>query len=402
MNILTIGASPYLLVRNGRINSGILRRLKQQGHNVVSAVWHHDEGYFLADETGIHRYEYENKAICNLIPFVNQGDEASPVIYEIMKKTAPDIVITIGDYKETDFVYSIKAMLPNLFKWIAIIPIDCLWINSNHKERLEYADCIVTTSSFGYSDITSLCNVSVKYIPYGPPDNFLQFFGDKYPNHTMKIINSSKNAQSSNLGAFVKAVGQVKSLLGLSEEKIEAYLHTNLYDIGDYDLKLLIKRYGADIKLPECYISVKDGPSDIEMAEIYRSHDFIVDCSVKSATALSVLESMLSGCIPVGMNVGRVGEIISELPEEFRLFVPYETYVGKLEEEYAVISIDGLAETLIRAKETIFDDADKFVAASGASFDIAWKYSEKEFLDKIEQVVLETKISPATIAVDTF
>jgi hypothetical protein len=172
MNILTISASPYLLVRNGKINADIIKSLVNSGHQVSSAVWHHDESYFMPCTEGIHEYEENGKSICRLYPFTPKTDEASPVVYELMKTVHPEIVITIGDHKDTNFVSAIKSMYPNLFKWIAIYTTDCVGISKINKDAFEYADHVVTTTKFGFEQISSFANINGEFFPYGSSDEF--------------------------------------------------------------------------------------------------------------------------------------------------------------------------------------------------------------------------------------
>lgn len=402
MKILTIGTSPYILARNGKINSDILRLLKEQGHTIMSAVCLYDEGYFLPNELGIHSYDYKDERICTLEPFIPHPEKSTPQIYEIMKKFQPDLVITIGDYKETDFVYAIKAMYPNLFKWLAILTVDCLWINPSHREALEYADFVVSTSEFGFVDISNLCNVKSKFIPYGPNHDIFKPKTVLKPAF-MRVVNIAKNTQSSNIGAFIKAMGKIQDIFSLSEDTLEGILHTNLYDPGDYNLNLLINRYKAsNVKLPEKFVSIQDGLTDDEMVDLYSGSHFYVDCSVKSATGLGMLEAMSCGCIPIGLDSGRIGEIISNLPKEFRYYVPYDTYIGTAEEELSIVSINGLVETLMDIKQNIFNSPEKMEEASLESIKVANLFSNKNFLEEISNILAQISLSRSEIALDIF
>ena len=384
MKILTIGASPYLLVRNGKINAGVIKRLVQDGHTVSSAVWHHDEGYFMPSDEGVHSYTDDGKHICFLYPFTPKTDEASPYIYELMKAVQPDLVITIGDHKDTNFIYAIKAMYPTLFKWLAIYTIDCKGIPSISKDAFEYADQVVTMNEFSLKEISSFANTNAKFIPYGPNH---QIFNYKNIEKT-EVLCSARNAQASNLATFVMAV---------AERPFNAYLHTNLYDPGDYNIDILKQKYKANnLSYTEDYCSVKDGISDSKLAEIYNKSAIIVDCSIKSATALSLLEGMACGCVPVGPLYGRVGEIISEMPEGLRFTVPYNIFIGQNEEEFAIVSSNELSVLLsqIMSNKTLLQQA------SEAAIKVASRYSEKVFLDSLSKMVEEIRFTKQTLALD--
>ena len=64
MKVLTIGESPYLLSKSGKIHAEIIRELKQSGHEVNSAVWNFDITWFAADEKGRYFYEDDEEQIC--------------------------------------------------------------------------------------------------------------------------------------------------------------------------------------------------------------------------------------------------------------------------------------------------------------------------------------------------
>jgi len=400
MRVMTFGASPYLLVRNGRMNADMLTQAKQEGHDVVSAVWHHDEGYFLPDDGGMHYFDDDNgERICELYPFLPTPNNSEALLYEIMKKTAPDVLISIGDYKEVDFVYSIKAMYPNLFKWIAILPIDCSRVNENRKERIEYADYVISTTEFGWNDISNLCNIQGEHISYGPNHDIFNIEKvDVSWNKSPVFLCSAKNAQASNLGAFIMAMGSVEK----SGNEVVGKIHTNLYDPGDYDLDLLLERYGAsNCGLPEYFCSIKDSISDSELSKVYAHADFIVETSVKSATALGLLEAMAMGAVPIGMNSGRVGEIISLMPPQFQFFVPFETFIGSCEEEYSVISVEGLSRKIVELKK-VYEDIDLYLEASMAAVKVARRISNSEFRKRMTEVIEDVASKDSPIAVETF
>lgn len=385
MKILTIGASPYLLVRNGKINSDIIKRLVSEGHEVSSAVWHHDEGYFMPSDEGIHSYEINGKTVCQLYPFTPKTDEATPFIYELMKVVQPEVVITIGDHKDTNFVYAIKAMYPTLFKWIAIYTIDCNGIPTMNKDAFEYADYIITTNEFSLKEISSFANVQGKSLFYGPNH---QIFNYDSESSRELILCSARNAQASNLSAFIMAT---------ANGGLKPYIHTNMYDPGDYNIDGLKQKYGANnLEYTNDYCSVKDGIPDEKMKEIYNKSLIIVDCSIKSATGLSLLEGMACGCIPVGPDYGRVGEIISEMPEGLRFNIPYNVFVGQNEEEFAIISSLELSKILLY----IVNDKEILLRASNAAKEVANRFSNVLFLDDLMNVIQETCLSKQILALD--
>jgi len=383
MNILTIGASPYLLVRNGKIHADIIECLIAKKHDVMSAVWHHDESYFMPTSQGIHNYEKNNAILCKLFPFTPKTDEASPVIYELMKTVQPDLIVTIGDHKDTNFVSAIKSMYPNLFKWVAIYTTDCKGISSAHKDAFEYADVTITTSRFGLQEIQSFANIDGHFIPYGCSDDFYDTSEDRNG-----VLFSARNSQTSNIASFV---------LGTEQLNCNKYLHTNLYDPGDYNIENLVSKYCAqNFTYTTDYCSINEGITIEQMRKIYNAHDVYVDCSIKSATGLSVLEAMKCGCVPVGPNYGRVGEIISEMPEGLRFYLQYNRFIGQNEEEFAIIS----TEHMNRLLQEILADSDLISEARQYAKSIASKFTNKMFVDQVYQTVLHAKAKMLEIAID--
>lgn len=367
MKILTIGASPYLLVRNGKIHADVIQKLVKEKHEVTSAVWHHDESYFMPSEDGVHAYEINKTKICTLFPFTPKTDAASPFIYELLKKVQPQLVITIGDAKDTNFFSAIKSMYPNLFKWLAIYTIDCFSAQKENKDAYEATDGIITTSLFALQQITEVANVNCMYLPYGY--DVEAFFPTQQDRNGSICV--ARNAQGSNLAAYIQANS------GLEDP---SYIHTNMYDPGDYNIDYLIERFASvNTTYTTDYSSIRDGVGVDKMRSMYNSAHVIVDCSMKSATALSLLEGMACGCVPVGPNYGRVGEIISEMPSDMQFYVDYNLYVGAGSEEYAIVSSDSLKDNIKRLLK------DKKMLATAAEYaqKIASQYTSKDFIEKL-------------------
>jgi glycosyltransferase involved in cell wall biosynthesis len=386
MKILTIGASPYLLVRNGKMNADVIERFISEGHQVSSAVWHHDEGYFMPSDEGVHAYEKDGRTICQLYPFTPKTEEASPFIYELMKRIQPDLVVTIGDHKDTNFIYAIKAMYPTLFKWIAIYTFDSKGLSPSLKDAFEYADCSLVTSDFGAEEILAVANVKCICNPYGVNHQIFNYI-DGFDRDT--VLCSARNAQASNLPAFIMA---------MAGTGIKSYLHTNLYDPGDYNIDLLKERYKADnLEYTSDYCSIKDGIPSSKLNEIYNKSAVIVDCSIKSATGLSLLEGMACGCVPVGPNYGRVGEIISQMPEGLKFTVSYNTFIGQNEEEFAIISPTELRSIVY----DVMSDKGRLKEASEAAKQLAVIYSSNRFLDNLMAAVKETASSKQCMVLDS-
>jgi len=398
MNILTVGASPYLLTKSSKINRDILLSLKEDGHNIASAVWHNDITWFMNNQDdGTSMFEDNRKKICSLYPFIDLKERSSPQMYEIMKKFQPDIVITIGDYDEIDFIYSIKALYPDLFKWVAVLTIDALPINDNHKQALEYIDIAIVTTKKAKEAFEKFCDVTCYCVPYGPDHE--KFFSNNLTieQNKFKIVCCSKNSQTSNLSSVIRAVGD------LDIENVECYLHTNLYDQGDYDLYLLVDRYGKNkVKLPEKFVGLNDGLSEEELRNRFISSDVVIDASVRSGTGLTLLEAMACGCVPVATNVGAIGEIMDLLPGYMEAHINSNTYVGKNEEEYEIISTKDLTNILYNIYSIKRNNVDLFKDMKKQSIIVAEKFSNKIFLGKLKEIIEISKDIKNVLLVKSF
>lgn len=392
--ILIIGASPYLLTHNGRIHQSIISSLTSAGYYVESLVWHHDVSYFLPTELQEHFFEINRKRICRLHPFLGEKGQLPLFIYETMKKIQPSVVITIGASHESLDLWSIKSLYPHLFKWIAILTEGGSVINENYKEHFGYEDLVLCTTKNALDAVNALCAVKCEYLPYGP--DTAKFHDLNIRSDIFGVMASGKNSQTSNLTATMKA---------LSDSKIDGYIHTNIDDPGDNDLRLLLRRWGSNkiIGLPEYnFVSIREGISDSFMNELYNRYHVFVDISMQSSTALSLLEAMSTGCIPVGVGFGAIGEVISKLPPQFQKIVPHNLIIGPREEEYAVACPTGLKEAILSLDALFRCDKKMFAIAQEKSKEVANIFSKEEFTIRLNEIVELAIPYEHAIVVDSF
>jgi glycosyltransferase involved in cell wall biosynthesis len=387
MRILIISESPYLLTRNGKISQNLMLHLTKCGHSVEGLVWHHDVSYFLPTETNKHFFKN-----IPLHPFLGSKGELPSFAFETMKIVQPNVIITIGDYTETDWVWAIKSLYPNLFKWVAIIPSGAEVINENSIIPLSYADHIVSTTRV-FKEALNVVKTTSEQIPFGPDTE--AFYPIERKPKGFRLLNMGKNSQLSNVPAFMKAV----KMTGF-----DATLHTNLDDAGDYDIRGLVKRYQLCdlLHTPAKYLSVREGLSESLVNELYNSHDVVIDCSLQSQTALTTLEAMSTGCIPIGMSFGAMGEIFEKLPKEFRFSVPFETFLGQREEELAVISIKELVNSIENIHRSYVSDSGWVDEARKAMIDTARIFSKEKFVSRVNEIVEKVVTCDNYVAVDSF
>jgi len=398
MRILTVCASPYLLTKLGRMNSCILRKLKEEGIEVASAVWHHDVSYFLPNNDGKYEFEKDNSVVCLLYPFHNYAEKNAPAVYDIIKDFNPDIVISIGDYTDTDFIFSIKALMPMSFKWISILAIDSMPINERRKEAFEFIDVAVVTSKMALEEIKKVSKVETVFSYFGTDHNIFKKDKKIFPEKDkLRVISCAKNSQSSGTASFIKGVAEANKI----NNHIIGYLHTNVSDRGDYDIPLLIERFDASesVILPDNFVGLNDGISDFELNKEYNKSDVIADLSVRSSTGLTVLEAMATGCIPLYTDVGAIGEIGKMLSNE-DLNIQGNTYIGQFEEYYKIVSIEDFTEKLLKLYELKKDNVELFFNLNKESINISSLFSEDIFMKTIKDVIKRVGIIDRKVEVE--
>lgn len=388
MRILTIGESPYLLTSKAKINDSVLRYLKNKNHEIFSAVWNLDPSWVLKDTDNKFYYEYNNEKICQLFPFNFIYEKSSIQIYEICKIVKPDIILTIGDIQETDFIFAIKSLYPKAFKWINILTLDALPVSKNRIETFDFMDGIITTSEFSYNEIKKYSKCPTEYQYFGLNDNFLSAKNNS-DDKKLRIFVCGKNNNSSNLGAV---------FTGLKENKeIEVYMHTNTGDNGDYDFYELQKRYNTNFLLPEKYVGINDGLPENELINEYCKSDIVVDLSVRSSVGSSLMEGMSCGCIPVGNNGCIIGEILENYTKLAKkelmyfdideLAVESNEYIGEFNEVFYVSNPENFKNKMLRFKHMKKYFNKKFNILKEISKKLTENYKRNDFLEKLNNLL---------------
>lgn len=329
MRILTVGNSPYNNTSDSAIHADLLKSLKNEGHDVSAAVWHHVSSYYMFDEDEKYWFEDGEEKICELIVLPAEPSKVN-VLYEHMKVFQPDAVISIGDYHEIDFVYAVKRLYPQLFKWLGVLTISSLPIKQTHKEALDYLDYAFCTSRRGLESFQSLTDVSCELQHFFPNREILE---DTGVSGTFNVVACLKNSQQSNLGTFLI----VASGICKGHSDIKFYVHTNVDDDGDYDLEYMKSHLGFpdNLVFPDKFVSFYDGIPQKELMQKFADADVFVDCSMTSATGLSAFEAMLQGCIPLLSDTGAHVELLK--------FVQMDNHTG-LYPYFALDSVEFLGD----------------------------------------------------------
>ena len=343
MKILTFSVSPYLLTKLGRINSFLLQHYKKCGNEVASLAWFHDTNYFMPNENKDFIFEIDGKDICKIYPSFPPSlrqykEKATILAYEVIKQENPDVVISVCNYNEIDILCAVKQLLP--FKWISILTVEATPINNNCKDYLQIPDLLIATTKTAQKDIQDNFNIKCNYMSPGIDTATLSNL--HYDKNIFRVMTNLKNSQSSNIAAFIRAFCKFSE----NKNDVEAYMNSNMNDMGDYDIDLLLNRYDKNkkIKLPSKYMSIKEGITDAELNEEYNKSCVFIDCSTSSSTAMSVKEAASTGCIPIISEANALEEFVSEVKEGF--IVDCVDYVGGNEETLKVVSTEDLVKKL--------------------------------------------------------
>lgn len=334
-----------------------------------------------SEEDNKHYFEVNDEKICRLYRVEEDPVVAVKTLYEAMKDFAPEVVLTIGDYYETDYVHAVKSAYPQLFKWVAVITPSSLPIESGHKNSLDYIDeCLVTTRD-GYKAISSMISSPCIYTNPGIDLNVFKPSSKEYDE--FRIMANLKNSHSSNLPTFLKAL----SMLRGQSYPFKAYLHTNLNDKGDYNVPLLISDYDLEgcVELPHQFSSIQEGIADVQLRDCLNAAHLYVDTSMQSSTAMGMLESMACECVPLGVKVGAMADVISQMPERWQHIIDSVSFVGERHQEMQVADFKSVAE-LIRLQYLEFK-ANGLATKRAVSKQIAQRYSQEHFVLEVESAI---------------
>jgi len=292
--IIFICDSPYTLTRNGRISSCLMKYFHKQDNLVCCASLNHDQSWFPEDEDGICWFEDNEKKIGPIYSLSSIEKHPSVILYEIVKKLKPNIIISVGDMHEIDFVYSIKKMFPNLF-WMNILTAGTTPVHPKRKDVFDNIDSLITLNTDVYNYVDNYLHNNCNLVYFGPSDIFKP---KEVNNKEFKVCCLAKNSNQSNIAAVLQSLNSI-------DIPPKLYLHTNLNDLGDYDIDHLINLYNnVEVELPEKFTSINDGIADEELISKMKSCSAIVDVSVQAASGLSLLEGVMSGLYPISSNVG--------------------------------------------------------------------------------------------------
>jgi len=297
----------------------VLKYLYYSHHEVASIAMGHDTTYFLPteDEQGCPRYYYTfGEHNIPLVPVVNQKEPAI-MIYEIIKVFQPEMIVTIGDFNDHPFMKAVKMFSDTPIKWVAVLANYSYPINEAKEELIEDMDGILCTNNESFEMLSKMFkkeHISLSYVGSG------KSLAERSPTDKFRIMSCGKNLQSDNLPMLMEICSSLRGEI----PDLELYLHSNVYDRGDYDLNLLKERFdpaGEFILFPEKYVSLIDGYSEEEYAKELSKSDLFVSVSLNSSSGLSVFEALSHGCYPLMTDAGchrDIAGMLAEISPEFQ------------------------------------------------------------------------------------
>lgn len=388
MKIVTIGQSPYLLTSRAKLNADILKCLYENKHRVASFVKGHDKNYFVPEEEGKHFYYSfilnNQKHKIPIIP-IDIGKDETVLIYELIKRFKPDIVITIGDYNEFPFMKAIKQIYDTDLKWFFILTNFSNPINENLTDLIQSANGVLCTSLFGRQTIEDFYHDNLDYQWVGVE---LKDIPIKTKN-SFRIMACAKKNSSDNLPMLMETAAKIKMDL----PQLQLYIHSNINDPKDHDIELLKERFDPKdifIKLPDKYVSIVEGIKNEDLYIEYLKSDIFVSIPVNAATSMTVLEALSYGCYPIMSKCGSNIEIAKELSlflgnelkeDDFlvrtiKVMVPGESYIG-------IPDPDDLQKKI----ENAYWKIKKNKGLSSRFFEFSKKYDNRFFMDKMTVMI---------------
>ena len=377
MKVLTFSACPYLMTKLGRIHRDILSYLHDNDVEVVTSAWDVDFSWFTPNEDNTLDFEKGDVCISKIYP-INKLDMGSTgsTLYDIIQHHKPDVILSIGNEREVAAVQALRGVMDEKIPWVNLLTIDSLPINPRFQEVVENGEFIgVINNKDAFNELVKI-NSEIEYIEYGADDAFCK--NKERESDKLKVIINAKNSTANNLASLIMAVNKAND-----DIPIEGMLYTNYEDQGEYDLDNLLAQYDVNdcISMPESFVGLNDGLSDEELNDLYNEYDVIVDVSVRSATALTLLEGISSGCVPVTLGENAMSVVADCLPED--MVVSSVPYIGLMEKRCQIASVDSLCEAF---KFVFKEKQDGNLNSIRESLNkIKWK--KKDFLDKVGNVV---------------
>ena len=399
MKIITLGLSPYLCLSDGHIHSMVLKHLFKNGHSVAAIGIGHDTGFFLPKENEkgepVYYYEFDNFKI-PLVPFNNVKDPAIGV-YEILKVFEPDMVITIGDFNSFIYMKAVKMFTEKPIQWFSVLSNHSYPINELNIEVLDDIDGILCTNSNSFDMFSNLYkreNIDVSHV--GSCDVHTEPVRNSY----FRIVTTGTNTCLDNFPMIMETASEVRSEI----PELQLYVHTNIYDPGDFDLSLLKARFDPQdefISFPDKYVSINEAYSEDKFHRELSKCDMFISASGHASTGMAAFDAIACGCVPLLSDVGAhrdIAERLAEMSPEFKrddFIVPCIEVMTKGEVYTSVCDPKLLRKGILNLHNKIKKGGHRIFSQQFVD-----SYDRRKFLSKISKMVEATKCSNPTLCVE--
>lgn len=332
MKVLLIGPTPFLTHSTSKLHVSIIDLLIKNKIELISLVHSHDKDFFypenMNNEKPVFIYNHinsEGKTPVRLIPFENDGN-TSIFFYEAIKAIKPDLIISIGDYRELSHLYASLHFLDKRPKWISVLSNSSCPVNENDYALFGLIDGILCTSEHSYNIVKPYFNSdNIKWEYVGSNPEFVKAtnasnLARPFCSSGTNIIAIGKNSQYDCLPTVIDAC-----TLGVQNGRNwNLYLHTDVSIKNTYDFEIqksrANKKSGKEfIFFPEKSVSVKESPPASYLSDKFANSDISVSIPMVSASSMSVWDSMTCGCLPVVSRQGSHCEIVTKLANSLNI-----------------------------------------------------------------------------------
>ena len=399
MKIITLGLSPYLHLSDGCIHAMTLKHLFKNGHSVAAIGIGHDTTFFLPKENEkgepVYYYEFDQHQI-PLVPFNNVKDPAIG-IYEILKVFEPDMIITIGDFNSFLYMKAVKMFSEKPIQWVAILSNFSYPINEHNVEILDDIDGIMCTNSYSFDMFNNLYkreNIDTSHV--GSCNSNINPVRDS----NFRIVATGTNTCLDNFPMIMEAAAEARSEI----PELKLYLHTNIYDRGDFDLPLLKARFDPKdefISFPDKYVSINEAYPEDKFHEELSKCDMFVSASGHASTGMAAFDAIACGCAPLLSDVGAHKDIAEGLAEKSPKFkkndflVPCAEIMTRGEVYTSVCDPKLLREGILNLHKKIKKGGYRVFSQQFVD-----SYDRRNFLSKISKMVEATERSNPTLCVE--
>jgi len=397
--IVTLGLSPHLCLSDGRIHATVLEHLFREGHAVAAIGLNHDTDYFLSknDKEGnlVHYYEFDKYQI-PLVPFNCVRDQAIG-IHEIFKVFDPDMVITIGDFNSLLYMKAVKMFNEKPIQWLAIMSNYSYPISECGVELLDDMDGILCTNSSSFAMFNDLYKKdNIEQVHVGGYKSIVEPVRSK----DFRIIVTAQNTQSDN----IPMVMQVASTLRTEIPELQLYLHTNVYDRGDFDLRLLKARFDPNdefIRFPDKCVSINEGYPEKDFQRELACSDVFISVAGNAPTGMAAMNAIACGCVPLLSDIGShrdIAEDLAELSPKFKrsdFLVPCIEIMTRGEVYASICKPESLREKILNLHEKIKKGGHRIF-----SQEFVERYNHRNFLNRVSEMVKVIESSNPTLCVE--